>query len=431
MWAAVPAGYRPAGNLSHWLGAVTDAAYAGHRSDAAERRVALAWVLAKHTDWSTCTSRCGWALLADRGGVSHRTVARFLAWLRQERLLAVVSTGRTGVLVRPMALTSPTAGPPTGGGPAAVAAAVNEAAVYVLIEPIPPSRPPQPPDPGLVGLDPRYWAGELDVDDLGRAVDTRRQGPLTVADLHEAGQPVDETGIPYRSPLVTSHHARARASPRAYSCCRRPVNTPLRVDQRAPRSPSKDRTRANRQVTTDSDRARKGTGNLPDQHAPAVCDRCHATRWARHLPARTAADRLALADRLRHDSPAFVWVGTNRRVRWLLRDFLTAGWTAEDVLHALDTHPDTGPYAYATSAPGTRGGVRNPAGWVLHRLRAWRGPDGTPVAPFSTTHAAALTARRAEHLAHAAAERRATTAGPTAAYRTARAGLPRGRGAAR
>jgi len=85
------------------------------------------------------------------------------------------------------------------------------------------------------------------------------------------------------------------------------------------------------------------------------------------------------------------------------------------------------PYAYATSAPGTPGGLRNPAGWVLHRLAPWRGPDGTPVTPFSVTHAAALDAVRAAHLADTAANQRATAAatGPTPGYRAARAALPR------
>jgi len=424
LWAAVPAGYRPAGNLSHWLASVTDAAYDGHRSDAAERRVELAWILAKHTDWITCTSRCGWGLLADRGGVSRSTVARFLAWLRRERLLAVVSTGRTGILVRPMALTGPPAGPAAPGGPtAAAASAVNEAAVYVLLEAIPPPRPYQPPDPGLVGLDPRYQAGELDVDDLGRAVDTRTRGPVTVDD---PGDPVDETATPYRSPLVTSQVAQAHARTRACTSCRRPVKIPLRVETRASRSPLTARARPNRHPTTLRDRPPRDTGTLPEQGGPVICARCHATRWARHTPAGTAADRLALADRLRHDSPAFVWVGTPRRVRWLLRDFLTAGWTADDLLHALDTHPADGPYAYATAAPGTPGGLRNPAGWVLHRLKPWRDPDGTPLAPFSRTHAAAVARRLAADLAQAAADRRATAAvGPTTAYRTARAALPR------
>jgi len=117
------------------------------------------------------------------------------------------------------------------------------------------------------------------------------------------------------------------------------------------------------------------------------------------------------------------WVGTSKRLRWLLREFLEAGWTAADVLHALDTHPTDGPYAYATSAPGTPGGLRNPAGWVLHRLQPWRGPDGTPVAPFSATHAAALAAHRADTTASRAAT--AAAAWPSAAYRAARAALPR------
>ena len=420
----MPAGYRPAGNLAHWVAAVKDAAYAGHRSDAAERRVDLAWVLAKHTDWATCTSRCGWALLADRGGVSPRTVARFLAWLRTERLLGVVSTGRTGALVRPMALTAPPAGGSPGGPGPAQESSGNEAAVYVLLEPVPAPRPPQPPDPGLVGLDPRYATGQLTVDDAGRAVNTRTQGPVTVDDPRLA---VDELGTPYGSPLVTSQNTHPPARPRACPTCRRLVKTALRVESGPPGLPSTRRTRPNRHPVTDGDRPGQGTGNLPDPTDPVVCERCHATRWAHHVPAVTAADRLALADRLRHDAPALTWVGSSRRVRWLLRDFLHAGWTADDLLHALDTHPDTGPYAYATTAPGTRGGLRNPAGWVLHRLKPWRAPDGTPVAPFSRTHVTALAARRAEHLNQAAADRRATTAatGPTAGYRTARAGLRR------
>jgi len=425
LWAAVPAGYRPAVNLSHWLGAVTDAAYDGHRSDAAERRVELAWILAKHTDWTTCTSRCGWGLLADRGGVSRSTVARFLAWLRRERLLAVVSTGRTGVLVRPMALTGPPAGSAGPGSPGpGAAAAVNEAAVYVLLEAIPAPRPYQAPDPGLVGLDPRYWSGELDVDDLGRAVDTRTSGPVTADDL---GDPVDETATPYGSPLVTSQSTQAHTRPRACTTCRRPVNPPLRVKNRASRSPLTTRNRPNRHPTTLRDRPPGDTGSLPDLGGPVICARCHATRWARHTPAGTAADRLALADRLRHDSPAFLWVGTARRVRWLLRDFLTAGWTAADVLHALDTHPDTGPYAYATTAPGTPGGVRNPAGWVLHRLKPWRSPDGTPLVPFSATHAAAIARRLAADRAQAAAAAVGPTTAPTTAYRVTRELLRRAR----
>ena len=425
----MPAGYRPAVNLAHWVGAVTDAAQEGFRADAAQRRIELAWLLAKHTDWSTCTTRCGWELLADRGCVSRRTVARFLAWLRAEHLLAVVSTGRTGTLTRPMALTTPPPPAPTTtagvGGPhgpgGAAEGSGNEAAVYVLLEPVPPPRPREEPDPGLVALDPRYTAGELTVDTAGRAIPTRSPGPPTADNpLHD---PVDETGTPKGSPLVTSQNKRPPARTRACSTCRRSVKTPLRVDSGPPGLPPTNKGRPNRHPVTGSEVPGQGAGRVPEP----VCARCHATRWNRHSPARTGAERLALADRLRHDAPPLAWVGGSRRLRWLLRDFLDHAWTAADVLHALDTHPVDGPYAYATSAPGTPGGLRNPAGWVLHRMKPWRAPDGTPVAPFSAVHPAALAAQRAAHLAEAAAARRSAAAavGPTAGYRAARAALPR------
>ena len=395
LWAAVPAGYRPAGNLARWVSAVTDAAYAAHRSDAAQRRVELAWLLARHTDWRTCTSRCGWGLLADRGCVSRRTVARFYAWLRAEWLVAVVSTGRTGVLLRPMGLTPP---PPAAGAPGGPQlGGDNEAAVYVLLEPIPPPRPYQAPDPGLVGLDPRYACGELTVDTAGRAIPTHqpsRSGPITVDDLTDLTDltdptkirgAVDETGTPYGSPLVTSQNGRARTRLRACTTCRRAVKTPLRGETGPPGLPLTNRRRPTRHPITDGDPADPDTGTVP----ALICDRCHATRWNRHTPAHTGTDQLALTDRLRHDAPPLTWVGTNRRLRWLLRDFLHTGWTAQDLLHALDTHPDTGPYAFATSAPGTPGGLRNPTGWVLHRLKPWRTPDGTPLPPFSQRHTGA------------------------------------------
>jgi len=419
----VPAGYRPAVNLAHWVAAVTDAAQEGFRSDAAQRRIELGWLVARHTDWVTCTTRCGWDLLADRGCVSRRTVARFLAWLRSQQLIAVVSTGRTGTLTRPMALTTPpqtAPGGPHGPGGAAESSG-NEAAVYVLLEPVPPPRPREEPDPGLVGLDPRYQAGELTVDTAGRAIPTRSPGPPT-AD-NPLRNPVDTTGTPNGSPLVTSQNGRTPAHPRACTTCRRPVKTPLRVESGPPGLPPTTWTRPNRHPVTRGDPAAEGTGSVP----AVVCDRCHATRWARHLPARTGDQRLALADRLRHDAPPLAWVGSSRRLRWLLRDFLTTGWTAGDVLHALDTHPTDGPYAYATTAPGTPGGLRNPAGWVLHRLAPWRGPDGTPVAPFSATHTAALAAQRTAHAVDVAADRQAHAAatGPSAAYEAARAALGR------
>jgi len=226
-WAAVPAGYRPAVNLAHWVGAVTDAAREAFIPAAAERQVELAWLLAKHTDWRTCTTRCGWALLADRGCVSRRTVARFLAWLRAEHLLAVVSTGRTGTLTRPMALTTGPAADGAGdSGGGRERDSANEAAVYVLLEaiPTPAPRPYEEPDPGLVALDPRYAAGELTVDTAGRAVPVHGRGPVTADDTTtSSGSAGSENnfGTPNGSPLVTSQNGRARAGARACSSCQR------------------------------------------------------------------------------------------------------------------------------------------------------------------------------------------------------------------
>jgi hypothetical protein len=409
VWAAVPAGYQPARDLRYWLAAVTDAAYVAHRADAAERRIELAWILAKHTDWRLCTSRCGWALLADRGCVSRRTVARFIAWLRAENLLGVVSTGRSG-MTRPMALTAP-----ADGGVGVSRTSDNEAAVYVLTEPIPAPRPYEAPDPGLLALDPRYQAGELEMGPDGRAVDlVRHRGPLTMADLD---RPVDEVGTPNGSLLVTSQHAPARTC----TSCHRLLHTPLRGRNNATPSQQAGRQGLNStwhpDAVTDGDTSDEATGNVP-----VLCRRCQALRWPRTAPARTNRDRLALCERLRHDAPVLTWVGSTRRLRWLLSDFLEAAWTADDLLHAIDTHPADGGYPYGIAAPGTPGGLRNPAGWLVYRLRPWRTADGGAAEPFSARHAAATAARDAAQTALPAAPASA----PTPAYRAAREAL-RGR----
>jgi hypothetical protein len=412
VWAAVPAGYQPARDLRYWLAAVTDAAYAAHRSDAAERRVELAWILAKHTDWRVCTSRCGWALLADRGCVSRRTVARFIAWLRAENLLGVVSTGRSA-MTRPMALTTPAQGSPgvsAAGDSSGRGGRVsdNEAAVYVLTEPIPAPRPYEPPDPGLLALDPRYQAGELEMGADGRAVDlVRHRGPLTLADLASL---VDEVGTPNESLLVTSQHAPTRAC----TSCHRLLHTPLRGRSNAtPSLPVK------RPASTWHPPAATPRG---DEINPVLCSRCQATRWPRQTPARTKQDRLALCERLRHDAPVLTWIGSTRRLRWLLQDFLEAAWTADDLLHAIDTHPTDGGYPYGITAPGTPGGLRNPPGWLIHRLRPWRTPDGKPQAPFSARHTAAIAARTAIE-PPATDEIDGPVTGPSPAYQAARAAL--------
>lgn len=112
--AAVPIGYRPAMHPMLWVAAVSEAAEFDYRSDAVTYRTDLAWALVDSADWSTRTVACGWTQLAHTAHISRRTLARSLAWLRRQYLLGLVSSGvRT-----------------TGR--------VNDLAVYVLLEPVPP-----------------------------------------------------------------------------------------------------------------------------------------------------------------------------------------------------------------------------------------------------------------------------------------------------
>ncbi len=428
---AVPAGHRTARDLRAWTAAVREAALADFRVDAADRRICLAAILATHTDWGTCTVRTGWGLLADRGCVSRSTVARFLAWLRSRDLIGVVSTGRVGSLTRPMALTGPPGSP--SAGPGAGAEPGNEAAVYVLVEPRPVQRPVVDPDPGLLVLDPRWAAGRLGVDEYGRAVDLTRRGPVAADELtadqvaalragtHQpvrspgGGWAVERTDTPKWSREAGTQNAREQTCSR----CHRPATGPLRGRNIATswqHLPSRAR-------PTSAERPEL-TPTTPPPTSPCRCRQ----PWPATAPATTGRDRLRLVEQLRATAPALTRVGSTRQLRHLLRPWLDAAWTINDVLTALDQHPETGsrPHAPLTDTPTTgRGAVRNPAGWLLSRLRDWTHPDGTPL----PSHANRTTAHRATRDAAlrtaraTAADDRATTTTPPPAWTTARTAL--------
>ncbi len=440
MLRAVPAGHRPARDLRGWTAAVREAALADFRTDAAERRICLAAILATHTDWGTCTARTGWGLLADRGCVSRSTVARFLAWLRSRDLIGVVSTGRVGSLTRPMALTSPAAGSSTGPGAGSGAEAGNEAAVYVLVEPRPVQRPVVDPDPGLLVLDPRWAAGRLGVDEHGRAIDLTRRGPVAADELtpdqltalragthHPVRSPgggwtVERTDTPKWSREAGTQNARERTCAR----CHRPATRPLRgrniatpwqhpPDQASPTSP------------TSAERC----GPAPTTAPPTSPCRCRQP-WPATAPATTGRDRLRLVEQLRATAPALTRVGSTRQLRHLLRPWLDTTWTINDVLTALDQHPVTGsrPHAPLTNAPTTgRCAVRNPTGWLLSRLRDWTHPDGTPLpshADRTTAHRAARDTALRTARATTTADRANAATTPPPAWTTARAALQAG-----
>jgi len=453
---AVPPGHRVAVDLRHWLAAVRDAALTDFRADAAERRVCLAAILARHTDWPTATARTGWGLLADRGCVSRSTVARFMAWLRARDLIGVVSTGRVGSLTRPMALTgpaTPTTPPPGTAGPAAGGSRDtgadpgatgdtwegNEAAVYVLVEPIPTPRAVQEPDPGLLALDPRYTAGLLGVDPHGRAIDLTRLGPLAADQLHDpalAGlrrhhhtraarqhEAVERTDTPKMSRRAGTQNAREPTCSR----CHRPPAGPLRGGNNAtPWQHLPEPAQPTPRSVPPAGQPTPPPPGQPVQQVPAAQPWPCRGQWSRTAPARTRRDRLRLIDRLRAIAPDLALIGSPRLLRHLLRPWLEADWTINDVFLAIENHPTTGlrPHSPTLNLTGP-GAVHHPAGWLLARMRDWTQPDGTPTPNHTTRTALAMAARTAaeQHQRHTDNQTKAARVPPTPQWTAARAEL--------
>jgi hypothetical protein len=122
--AVVPAGAVVAGSQGAFLRAVDEHPdVALLRVDALGHVRAVAWTLASSASWSTLTTRPTWPVLIERTGLSRASVARWLRWLRQRNLLAIVESGTTPRFA-PMAL---------------AADAPNRAALYVLCVPAPPA----------------------------------------------------------------------------------------------------------------------------------------------------------------------------------------------------------------------------------------------------------------------------------------------------
>jgi hypothetical protein len=65
------------------------------RADAHRNLMRVAWVLARHADWTELVTRPTWAVLMERTGLSRSTVAAWLAWLRRAGLLGTVTPGTT------------------------------------------------------------------------------------------------------------------------------------------------------------------------------------------------------------------------------------------------------------------------------------------------------------------------------------------------
>ncbi|GAA2873473.1 hypothetical protein GCM10020220_073420 [Nonomuraea rubra] len=119
--------------------------------------------------------------------------------------------------------------------------------------------------------------------------------------------------------------------------------------------------------------------NLDDDrgHPPTPGTRKHALQIAQKIhDASTTLRRL---------SPWYI--------RHLTRVFVAAGWTAGDVLHALDHQPDGAAWTYTWTS---RDQIRNVPGWVRFRLSMWLDEHGRPLPGKSQRLAAAAAKLRAE-----------------------------------
>ncbi|WP_139319354.1 hypothetical protein [Pseudonocardia sp. Ae706_Ps2] len=110
----------------------------------------------------------------------------------------------------------------------------------------------------------------------------------------------------------------------------------------------------------------------------------------------TGGEMLAAARQLR-DDPLLARLSP-RAIRARVKPFWRAGWTNNDLRHALAHQPSTdGPARRVERCPASQ--VRWPAAWLRHRLAPWTGPSGPLTAPHLDAERRASLAARHGHAA--------------------------------
>lgn len=134
--------------------------------------------------------------------------------------------------------------------------------------------------------------------------------------------------------------------------------------------------------------------------------------WPRYVPVEHKRDRIRAAAEIGRIAFVFRRLHSPNYLAWLLKDFFTAGWTVDDVLHAIDTRPDglpqghdlNGEWIAYTGADGIS--QRGLPHWINYRLNTWRDTAGLPLPSKSQTRAHRRTRRAAaEHRRRQAIER--------------------------
>jgi hypothetical protein len=128
--------------------------------------------------------------------------------------------------------------------------------------------------------------------------------------------------------------------------------------------------------------------------------RAQAPEWQLEKTPQRRGERLTACETLQRRHMVLRQLSA-RRLRSILRPWFGslwppsgAGWTPLSVLYAIEHDLDGRPHEYA-------GRVRDPAGWLEHRLSFWLDADGHPLPP----HAAQLADRAAGHRAEVAQDR--------------------------
>lgn len=334
------------------------------RADAQAHLLLVAHLVALYANWTTYTSRPTWDALVRRSGLSRRTVARHLRWLRKHDLLVIVEQGTTADLSPGVLQCGPDGEKPR-----------NIATVYLLTAPVRVRLVAlsHPEDYGLEHIhtgpvdevEAAAWRHQDHADTAPDPAQTRQEPP--------GDQPVDISGTPTPSVGGKKPLTRARLDPSGAG---------LRPALQEP-SPMR----------------RLPGGTEPEEPT-----------WNLGSTPAGRKDRLAAAAALQQALPVLARISA-AHVAHLLREYFLAGWSAADVLAATSRRPDGTSWSHEHA-------VRHVPGWLRHRLAPWRANPGDPASPVGTSPgrraAAEATRRQALARAHTEATRTAEAAAQAA-----------------
>lgn len=314
VWSVVPTGYKPARHIIRWLRSFQDIPeYQLARKDLKANiwRFVNALAQCPGFDPASMTMMPLWQRLHERFGFPPKSISNYFRRLRDWNALAVVATGRTAEFT-----------------PKSSGKTDNEAAIYVLLEP-------------------------LEISESG--------------DVEKSSAPVPTRAV------NNPPHARAGEDSKPQLEAAPPLTSPKRATQRR---------EVNHQLLS-----RKEPFWDPN-----------ATTNAETKRARRETERLASLE-LQFRSFPLQRIST-AHVAAVCRPFLRAGWTVNDLKHAIDWRPNTDAGYHHDGANG----VENTGAWLKYRLGKWVRPDGGFYRSPSQKRAVEDTQRLAER--RAAQERR-------------------------